>query len=110
MDGMMLAQMGGQPSPFGPILIMAAICGIFYFILIRPQQKKEQDKEVMRANLKKNDEIVTSGGLHGRVVDLKGALIWVEVAPNVRVKMERHAVEAVPSKTAEPAKAAEGHS
>lgn len=101
MDGLMLGQMGGAPSPFGPILIMAAICGIFYFILIRPQQKKEQDKETMRANLKKNDDVVTSGGLHGRVIELKGTLITVEVAPNVRVKMERRAVEAVPSKSPE---------
>ena len=89
---------GGGPSPFGPLGVMILIFGFFYMLVIRPQQKKEKDKESMRASLKKNDEVVTAGGLHGRVVDVRDNLLFLEIAPNVRVKMERASVEAVPSR------------
>ncbi|MEA2626833.1 MAG: preprotein translocase subunit YajC [Candidatus Binatota bacterium] len=100
MNDLVLAQMGGAegPSPIGPFVIMGVIFAIFYFLVMRPQQKKEQEKAQLRDNLKKNDEVVTVSGLYGRVVDLKGPVVWVEVAPNVRVKMERRAVEFLAAK------------
>jgi preprotein translocase subunit YajC len=100
MNELWLAQaFGGEgPSPFGPMGVMLLIFGFFYFLVIRPQQRREKDKEAMRASVKKNDEVVTSGGLHGRVVDVKANILFVEIAPNVRVRMERASVEAVPSR------------
>jgi preprotein translocase subunit YajC len=104
---LMLAQMAGPdgPSPFGPIVMMMVIFGIFYVLMIRPQQKRERDKDSFRSNLKRNDDVVTVGGIFGRVVDLKGPIIWLEIAPNVRVRVERRSIEAPVGK---PGKSDEG--
>ncbi len=101
-----LAQMGGAegPSAYGPMLMMAAIFAIFYVLVIYPQQKREREKEKFRSNLKKNDEVVAAGGIYGRVVETKGSVVWLELAPNLRVKVERRSIEAAPGK---PPKAAE---
>jgi preprotein translocase subunit YajC len=93
MNDLVLAQMADSPSPFGPIAVMGLIFAFFYFLVMRPQQKKEKERDAFREALKKNDEVVTVGGLHGRVVDLKGPVVWLEIAPNVRVKVQRRAIE-----------------
>jgi preprotein translocase subunit YajC len=89
------AQMAGGegPSPFGPILIMGLIFGFFYFLVMRPQQKKESEKEAFRAALKKNDEVSTLGGLLGKVIEVKGPVVFLEIGQNVRVRVERRAIE-----------------
>lgn len=76
---------GGFAS-FIPLILMFVI---FYFLLIRPQQKKSKDHRQMVANLKKGDRIITSGGLHGRVTGLDEATLTVEIADKVRVKISR---------------------
>jgi preprotein translocase subunit YajC len=95
---------GDGPSPFGPMLVMVSIFAIFYFLVMRPQQKKQRDeeqaRESFRAGLKKNDEVVAAGGLYGRVVEIKASVVWVELAPNVRVKVDRRSIEAPSSRTA----------
>lgn len=111
MNEVLLAQaFGGAegPSPFGPFLVMALIFGFFYVLVIRPQHKREKDKEAMRADIKRNDEVVTTGGLHGKVVDLRDNIIVVEIAQNVRVRMERASVEAIPSRVAKKEKEEQG--
>jgi preprotein translocase subunit YajC len=78
----------GGFSAFVPIILMFVI---FYFLLIRPQQKKTKEHREMISNLKKGDRIVTSGGLHGRITGIKeteGVLV-VEIADKVRVKVAR---------------------
>lgn len=102
MKQLVLAQMAGPdgPSAFGPLLMMFAIFGIFYFIVMRPQQKREREKENFRSKLKKGDEVLAAGGLHARVVDLKGAVVWVELATNVRVKVDRRSIEPPPQRPA----------
>lgn len=62
---------------------------IFYFLLIRPQQKKAKEHKEMLASIKKGDEVVTSGGLHGRVIGITDDIITLEIANNVRVKVSR---------------------
>ena len=83
---------GGQSAGFGafvPLLIMFAI---FYFLLIRPQQKKaKQHKELLGA-LKKGDRVVSSGGLHGTVTGLTDDVVTMEIAPKVRVKVSRASI------------------
>ena len=95
MNDLLFAQVAGSegPSPFGALVPLAAVILIFYFLLIRPQQKREQEKESYRNALKKGDEIVTVGGLHGRVADLRGSVVVLDLAPNVRVRVERRSVE-----------------
>jgi len=62
---------------------------VFYFLLIRPQQKKTKLHREMIGNLKKGDKIITTGGLHGRITGLDESVCTVEIADRVRVKVAR---------------------
>ena len=68
---------------------------IMYFMVIRPQQKKSKEHQEMLNKIKKNDEVMTSGGIYGRVVDLKETVVTLEVAPNVRIRVHRPQISAV---------------
>jgi preprotein translocase subunit YajC len=72
-----------------PVLPIAFIFVIMYFLLLRPQTKKAGDHRKMLDALKRNDEVVTTGGLIGRIVELSDKLVTLEIAPNVRVRIER---------------------
>ncbi len=87
----------GSPSPLVQMLPFILIFAVVYFLLIRPQQRKAREHATMVANIKKNDEIVTTGGLHGRVAALNDKVLTVEIAQNVRVRVERAQVAAVMS-------------
>ncbi len=80
---------GAQSPMMSFLLPILLIFGVFYFLLIRPQQQRDKQHRMMLANLKKNDKIVTSGGLHGRVTELSEEVVTIEVAPNVRVRISR---------------------
>lgn len=79
-------QGAGGFTSFIPLILMFAI---FYFLLIRPQQKKTKEHREMVSNLKKGDRIVTSGGLHARITGLDEQTLTVELADKVRVKLQR---------------------
>ena len=83
------AEGGGGFASFIPLILMFAI---FYFLLIRPQQKKTKEHREMVSNLKKGDRIVTGGGLFARVTGLDENTLTVELADKVRVKMQRASV------------------
>jgi preprotein translocase subunit YajC len=78
------------PEPFGTVFILILIFGIFYFILIRPQQKKLRKHQNMLSNLAKGDNVVTEGGVHGSVIGLKDNIIVLKIA---RVKDEDVKIE-----------------
>lgn len=80
---------GGGLGAFFPLIIMFAI---FYFLLIRPQQKKAKLHREMISSLKKGDKVVSSGGLHGVVTGLTDDLVTMEIAPKVRVKVTRGSI------------------
>lgn len=81
---------GAAPSLLGsPLLLFGGIFVIFYFLLIRPQQRQAKDKERFIASLKKGDEVITAGGLYGRVHGIADRVITLEIAENVRVKVAR---------------------
>jgi len=90
---------GGFAS-FIPLILMFVI---FYFLLIRPQQKKTKDHRQMVDNLKTGDRIITSGGLHGRVTGVSESALTVEIAEKVRVKVNRASVTALLQTTPPPA-------
>jgi preprotein translocase subunit YajC len=94
---------GGFAS-FIPLILMFVI---FYFLLIRPQQKKSKEHKEMISNLKKGDRIITSGGIYGRITGVSEATLTVEIADKVRVKVARGNVGAVvqPGSPAPPPKA-----
>lgn len=83
------------PGPLMTIVPFILIFVIMYFMVIRPQQKKAKDHQELLGKLKKNDEVMTSGGIYGKVVDLKEAVVTLEVAPNVRIRVARPQIAAV---------------
>jgi len=82
-----------------PIVLMFVI---FYFLLIRPQQKKAKEHQKMISQLKKGDRIVTSGGLHGRITGVSDTTMTVEIADKVRVKVARGNVSQVLQSSPQP--------
>jgi preprotein translocase subunit YajC len=92
---------GGFAS-FVPLILMFVI---FYFLLIRPQQKKQKEHRNMIAELKKGDRIITSGGLHGRITGMDEATLTLEIAEKVRVKVNRGNVAALVRASGAPAPA-----
>jgi preprotein translocase subunit YajC len=85
----------GGPSQLLSFLPLVLVFVIFYFLLIRPQQKKAKDHQQMLGKLKKNDEVMTSGGIYGKVTALADNVITLEVAPNVRIRVSRPQISAV---------------
>ncbi len=71
------------------IIQIGLILVIFYFLLIRPQQKRQKEHMALLNNLKHDDEVVTSGGIYGKVTNLTDQVVTIEVAPNVRIKVQR---------------------
>ena len=83
------------PSPMANIFLLVGMFVVFYFILIRPQQKRMKEHKSLVASLKKGDEIVTNGGLLGKVTEAGDNYLTIELAENVSVKLQRSAVAAV---------------
>ncbi len=79
----------GQGGGFGAFVPLILMFVIFYFLLIRPQQKKQKQHRQMISDLKKGDRVVTSGGLYGRVTGLTDAVVTLEISEKVRVKVAR---------------------
>lgn len=77
---------------FMAFLPMVAIFVVFYFLLIRPQQKKAKETRAMLDALQKGDEVVTAGGVLGRVAKLNEQYAVVEIAPNVEINVQRGAI------------------
>lgn len=96
----------GGPGPMMTIFPFILIFVIMYFMVIRPQQKKTKEHQEILAKLKKNDEVMTSGGIYGKVIDLKDTVVTLEVAPNVRIRVHRPQISLVI--TADKAVAKEG--
>ena len=88
-----------QGSPLGMLVPMGAIFLIFYFLLIRPQQRRQKQQEEMIKAVDKGDQIVTAGGLHGKVTGTTDDVITVEIASlkgeRVRIKVDRSKVDRV---------------
>lgn len=94
---------GGAGGAFASFIPLILIFGIMYFLLIRPQQKKLKDHQAMVANLRRGDQIVTQGGLIGKVTKVKeDNEVEVELAKDVKVRVVKNTVAQVLTKT-EPA-------
>jgi preprotein translocase subunit YajC len=95
---LVLLQAGeGEGSPFSMLVPMALIFMIFYFLLIRPQQKRQKEQEALLKSIEKGDHVVTSGGLHGKVTGVADDTLTIEIAAlkgeRVRVKVARAKIE-----------------
>ena len=90
---------GGNPiMSFLPLIL---IIGIFYFLILRPQRKKQKDTQNMLAALKKGDRIVTIGGIHGVIQSIKENTVIVKVDENVKLEFNRGAISGVSSSARE---------
>jgi preprotein translocase subunit YajC len=83
------------PSPLLNFLPLVLVFVVFYFLLILPQQKKARQHRQMLESLKKNDEVMTSGGIYGKVITLGENVVTLEVAPNVRIRVHRPQISTV---------------
>ncbi len=84
--------MQAQPSPLVSMFPLILIFIVFYFLLIRPQQRKQKEHEEMVKKLEKNDEIVTTGGIHGTIVNVKDTTVVLRVDDNVKIEIEKSCV------------------
>jgi preprotein translocase subunit YajC len=99
--------MGGAPGgtgaggggDWGFIATMVIIFVIFYFLLIRPQQKKQKELQTMLGNLAYGDMVMTTGGIHGKITGLADAVVTLEIADKVRIKVARSAIGAILQKS-----------
>ncbi len=94
-DALAQGAQGQQAGIFELILPLLLMFGIFYFLLIRPQQKKAKEHKNMVEALTKGDEIITNGGLLGKIIDVDENFLTCKIADNVEVKVQRHAVTSV---------------
>jgi preprotein translocase subunit YajC len=84
-----------QPSMMQPFILLLIFFAIFYFIAIRPQMKRQKEHRAMVAAVQRGDEVVTQGGILGRVEEVSEAFVVVEVADGVKVKLQKFAIAAV---------------
>jgi preprotein translocase subunit YajC len=82
---------------YSPALPLIIVVGVLYFLMIRPQSKKAADHSKMLNALKRNDEVVTNGGLVGRIAELGDKILVLEIAQGVRVRVERSQIAGLSS-------------
>ena len=80
---------GSGVGGLGPFVPLIAMVVIFYFLLIRPQQKKAKQHQAMLDAMKRDDMVVTTGGVHGKITGLTDAIVTLEISPNVKIKVSR---------------------
>lgn len=84
-------------SPWANVVLLVAMFAIFYFLLIRPQQKRAKEHKQMVDALKVGDAVVTAGGVHGKVAAIQDDIAMIEVATGVKVKFNRSSIVSVKS-------------
>ncbi len=82
----------GGASSYSGILMMVLIFVVFYFFMIRPQQKRQKEIKKQREAMKAGDLVVTSGGIYGKVKDIKETTVTIEIAENIRIKVDKNSV------------------
>jgi preprotein translocase subunit YajC len=83
---------GANQNPLPNILMIISIVAVFYFFMIRPQAKKVKDQKNFIDKLQKGDRVITTTGIHGKIVEVDPAYFMLEVDHNVRMKMEKSAI------------------
>ncbi len=91
---------GAQGNPIGAFVPLILMFAIFYFLLIRPQQKKAKQHKELLANLRKGDEVITSGGIYGKITGITNDMVVMEIAPQVRIKIARGHVAGLATESA----------
>ena len=87
------APAAGQPDPLASLILPIGLVILFYFFLIRPQSKRAKEHRKMVSELQKGEEVITSGGILGKIVELKDDFIVLEIAKDVNLTVQRSAVQ-----------------
>ena len=90
--GQDISGMLGNLGAAGQFLPLVLIFAVFYFLLIRPQQKRMKDQQAMLSRLSAGDEVVTGGGILGRIIEVNDPFITLEIAEGVRIKVQKSQV------------------
>jgi preprotein translocase subunit YajC len=93
----------GGGGDWGFILTMVVIFAIFYFLMIRPQQKKQKELKAMLDSLAYGDTVITTGGIYGKISGLTDTVVTLEIADKVRIKVSRSAIGVITQKAGAPA-------
>src|SRR3954470_12263855 len=97
---------GGAFGSYGTLIPMVLIIVVFYFFMIRPQVKKQKDQKKFVEDLKKGDKVVTTAGIHGRIVEVTDTIVTIDVDGGVKMRFEKSAISLEASKALNaPAKA-----
>jgi preprotein translocase subunit YajC len=86
---------GGGGSMISTLIMFGAIFAIFYFMIIRPQQKKTKEREKLLASVEKGDKVITGGGMHATVAGLDEKTVLLDLGNNVKAKFERSAIATI---------------
>lgn len=91
------AQAAGTPqaSPWSPLIMMLVFVAVFFFFVIRPQMKRAKEHRTMVSAIAKGDEVVTNGGMLGRIDEVGDAFFGIEVADKVVIRVQKNAIAAV---------------
>jgi preprotein translocase subunit YajC len=89
---------GGGANPLAQFIPLILMFAIFYFLLIRPQQKKAKEHRSLLDALKKGDQVVTAGGMHGKVSAIDDQVVTLEIAPGVNVKFNKGFIASIVKK------------
>jgi preprotein translocase subunit YajC len=95
----------GAPAQGGPVDLIAQLAPLlfimvlFYFVLIRPQQKRQKQHQQLISNLKTGDKVITSAGIHGLIANVKETTVLLKIADNVKIEVDRSAIATVAKAT-----------
>jgi preprotein translocase subunit YajC len=86
----------GAPSPFSAVIPFVCVGIIFYFLIIRPQNKRQKDLQALVSTLKTGDKVVTNSGIHGIIANVKeGSVLSLKIADNVKIEIDKAAIASV---------------
>lgn len=94
---LLMAPQGGEGGGglMSTMIMFALIIGIFYFLILRPQQKRQKERQKLLEALKKGDKVLTSGGMHGTISGMDEKTVLIQVADGVKLKFDRSAVTSI---------------
>ena len=91
------AQPQQQGNGYSGLIMIVLIFVVFWLFFIRPQNKKQKEEQKFREALQKGDEVVTIGGIHGKIVDVKETTVMISIDSNVKIEVEKSAIMAQPT-------------
>jgi len=94
------AQQPQQGGSYSGLIMIVLIFVVFWLFFIRPQNKKQKEEQKFRESLQKGDDVVTIGGIHGKVVEVKETTVMVSIDSNVKIEVEKSAIVATPAQAA----------